>query len=126
MSGLDGADRALLVGLALTGVLCAIGGVGYLTLLVGTVPMPISAVLFPVLLAGSAVAARRIGGAGAAAAPVLVFFATVALMLSGLPGGNVFPQDWRLLLLAGCGIAAPAAAVWWVNNRAGTVESRER
>lgn len=108
----SGADFALLVGLTLAGAVCGIGAMLYLPLRIDAVPAPIAAVLFPVLLAGIAVATRRLASdAGAAAAPVIAFFVTVAALLTGAPGDNVFVQDWRLLLLAGCGVVFPVVAV---------------
>ena len=101
--------RALLVLLWLDGFLVGIASVAFLQLTIGTVQVPISAVVAAaancVLLWCCATLTDSTGRFGALIAFGLAFFVATA---SGPGGDALMPQDWRAFALLGLGVGVPA------------------
>lgn len=115
MSGADLPRRPVgveLVRLVLLAVLLAVLAVVFLPVRVGSVPVPVGALLAAVtnpLLVRSA--AARTSRASVAAVPLVAWLVTVFALAGGGPGGDVLVLgDWRALLLVGAGVL-PAALV---------------
>ncbi|AOS61722.1 hypothetical protein [Actinoalloteichus hymeniacidonis] len=112
-------DRAVLVVLILDAVLIALLGMFFLPLYVGTVPVPVSA-----LVAGIAnlwlvrEAARLSTRVAVVAAPLAAWLTVVVLFAFIRPGGDVvLLDDWRSLLLLAVGSLPAAMAVGTVLAR---------
>jgi hypothetical protein len=109
----------LLVLLTFDGVLSAVVGALFLPAYLGTVPMPVSAVVSGVLNAALVwAAAQWTSSRAVAAAPLWAFLATVIGLTLGGPGGDIVFAGTtsglvRLLVLVAVGLI-PAA---WVMRR---------
>ncbi|KXO88921.1 hypothetical protein [Tsukamurella pseudospumae] len=111
-------DRALLGVAVLGGAVCAVGATMYLYAYAGSVPLPLSAVVFGAFLSLISVAARRLGGESFhAALPVIAFLVVIVAFLLGGPGNSTVFYDWRLLLVVVCGIGMPVAAGYLASSK---------
>ncbi|WP_026918337.1 hypothetical protein [Gordonia shandongensis] len=104
-------ERLELAVLTVAGFLTGILTTAFVLATVGGVPFPISALVAGVVN----VALLRLAGSYTASAwqygPIVAW--TFVTMLAVLPifGNGTLVPDWRLLLLLGCGLAAPAVYV---------------
>ncbi|GAA3365895.1 MULTISPECIES: hypothetical protein [Saccharopolyspora] len=117
---MSGLDRLVFGFLLLDAVVLALVEVLYLPLWIGSTPFPITtavaAVTTPMLVsaAGRLAPSRRV-----AAAPLVVWFATIFVFGLFGPGGDVMlmGNDWRTLLLIGAGTLPSAMMLGIVLGR---------
>ncbi|EME20498.1 hypothetical protein [Rhodococcus triatomae] len=105
-------DRLLLALLVFDGFLTALLAVLFLPVHVGSVAMPVSALLAGVVNVLLVWCARSVGsGVGQASWPLVAWFVGFLVCLVGGPGGDrLLPADWRTLLLLAVGLL-PAIVV---------------
>lgn len=114
-------DRLVLALLVFDGFLTAILAVLFLPAHLGSVPMPVSAVVAGVvnvlLVAGARSVTDRVGRA---ALPLLAWFVGFLLCMVGGPGGDgLLPADWRTLLLLVLGVVPPVVLLFrWAADAA--------
>ncbi|HWN32535.1 MAG TPA: hypothetical protein VNP03_07315 [Pseudonocardia sp.] len=108
----DRAHAMLVVGLlTVDAALLAMMELMFLTLALGVVPLPISALLALVSTPWLVRRAGELGGAGSASAPLIAWALTVAVLGLAGPGGDVLLLgDWSSLALVVAGLV-PAAFV---------------
>ena len=112
------ADWALVIWLTLLGAATGLVGMAFLPLYVGPVPLPISALLGPIVLWWAPRAAYRLTGSMIAAVlPAAAWLITAAWLSIGrngiVPGQpySVHLGQWRVMVLLGLGVLAGAAAL---------------
>ncbi|MEJ9077969.1 MULTISPECIES: hypothetical protein [Gordonia] len=104
-------DRVELAVLTVGGLVLGVVTVFYLNVLVGTMPLPVSALAAAVGNVVLLQLAAQITGSPWRYAPLIawVLVALVAL-LPGVNGNGALIYDWRALLLLFCGVGVPALA----------------
>lgn len=111
-------DWALVIWLTLLGAAAALVGMAFLPQYLGAVPLPVSALLGPVVLWWAPRAAYRLTGSMIAAVlPAATWLITAAWLSIGrngiVPGQpySVHNGQWRVMVLLGLGVLAGAAAL---------------
>lgn len=112
------ADWALVIWLTLIGAGAAVVGMAFLPQYIGSVPVPVSVVLGPIVLWWAPRAAYRLTRSMIAAVlPAAAWLLTAAWLSIGrngiVPGQpySVHLGQWRVMLLLGLGVLAGAAAL---------------
>ena len=117
----------ILVVLVLDALLLALTELAWLTVRVGTVPLPVSAVLAAVTTPLLVRVAVRVGGSARVGLAPLVAWA-LGVLVVGLwsPGGaGLMPADWRAVLLFGAGLLPGVVAASWPTPAAADPADRD-
>jgi hypothetical protein len=114
------ATRSVVLGLlAFDGVLSAVAGVLLLPIYVGTIPLPISAIVCGLLNVALVWAALQCTTRPRLAAlPLWTFLVTLLLLTFGGPGGDImFDGLTSAAVMILFGAAPPTYLLWWRTNR---------
>ncbi|SIS03067.1 hypothetical protein [Williamsia sterculiae] len=105
--------RGLLVALGVDGFVVGLLSVVFLGTHVGSVPVPLSAIVGGLVTGGLVYLAALYTAGPARWAPLVGWVIAVGIGLLGGPGGDVLTVgDWRVLVLIVCGAGFPALLTW--------------
>ncbi|MGU3293762.1 facilitated glucose transporter [Williamsia sp. M5A3_1d] len=113
MSIVDTRDRLLLGVLAVDGFVVGLLSLAFVNSYVGSVPMPVTAVVGGAINGLLIWLAAGLGGGSLRFLPLAGWLLAVAIGLLGGPGGDALLfGDWRTLLLVGVGVGVPVVLSW--------------
>ncbi|MGJ0120527.1 facilitated glucose transporter [Williamsia sp. MIQD14] len=113
MSTVDTRDRLLLGALAVDGFVVGLLSLAFVNSYVGSVPMPITAVVGGAVNGLLIWLAAGLGTGSLRFLPLAGWLLAVAVGLLGGPGGDALLfGDWRTLLLVAVGVGIPVVLSW--------------